>query len=278
MKLSRAQVVLGSVAAVALALFILGSSPIEEAPSAAEPPLEATFAAIEPSPTPTSTSASMSMSTPALAPATATSTAVGGATPEPGATSVIPTATIAPEPATPEPEATPEPGTSPTADWRIVEAVAAVRTFNPDNPASTERLNAVIMSGADVVPALARFLDDPDPARRWAAIYVIVPLTDTPEEVEILRQALDEPIPAFRVFAAAALAASGVVEALPVLIDGLYLPDDVPFSDPPRPIAPFARQTLEYYTRETHPTPDAWRAWWQSVGDHIEWRGTHFGV
>lgn len=176
------------------------------------------------------------------------------------------------------PSGTPTPTATPTPDPLVVEAIAAVQAFNPGDPATLARLDAVINAGGNVVPSLEFLLYDENPDRRYAALYVIIPLTRTPEDIAVLKGALADPNPGFRVIAAGALAGRGVVESLPVLIDGLSLQEGLPYSDPPRPLAQFSRQTLEFFTGESFATPEQWRAWWDSVADRIFWTGAGYDV
>lgn len=75
----------------------------------------------------------------------------------------------------------------------------------------------------------------------------------------MLAPALDDPVPAIRVLAVVTLASRGVVEALPVLIEGLTIEQGLPYSDPPQPLSDIAGQTLAFYTGQSFPTPEAWQ-------------------
>jgi hypothetical protein len=279
-KLSGAALVI-----LALVLFVAGSSPMED-----DGPV-AVAAEITPTlPVPTATSQSLATATaavPTVTPsprATSTPTVLPSPTMTPTPTftptpSPTATPTVTPTPtATPTPTETPTPEPSPTPDPAVVEAVVAVQEFNPGDPATLARLDDVISRGGNVIPSLEFLLRDENPDRRYAALYVIVPLTRTAEDVAVLKVALDDPNPGFRVVAAGALIGRGVVESIPVLIDGLSLQQGLPYSDPPRPLAQFSRQTLEFYTGESFATPEAWRAWWDSVHDRIYWTGAGYDV
>ncbi|HUG15744.1 MAG TPA: HEAT repeat domain-containing protein [Thermomicrobiales bacterium] len=254
---------------LALILLIDGSAPIEGSAPAAPTATFATARATAPialaTPSPTATATPSPTATPRPT-----------RTPTPGPTAT-PRATPTPS-ATPEPTQTPTPEPTPTPDPAVLEAVAAVLAFNPNDPATLARLDEVIARGGNIVPALEFLLHDENPDRRYAALYVIVPLTRTPADIAVLKVALGDPNPGFRVIAAGALIGRGVVESIPVLIEGLSLQQGLPYSDPPRPLAQFSRQALEFYTGESFDTPDAWRAWWDSVRERIYWTGAGYGV
>lgn len=284
---------------VALVLFIAGSSPAGNATVAGSPSATVTVtvtalagsqapervseatstASIETAPRIAGTPGASATVAPPVAPTRtprATNTPQPTSTPTPLPTPT-PRFTATPSP-TPTPTETPTPVPSPTPDPLVVEAVAAVQGFNPSDPATLARLDAVISAAGNVVPSLEFLLYDENPDRRYAALYVIIPLTRTPEDVAVLRGVLADPNPGFRVLAAGALAGRGVVESLPVLIDGLSLQQGLPYSDPPRPLAQFSRQTLEFFTGESFDTAEQWRAWWESVRDRIVWTGAGYAI
>ncbi|CAN5788394.1 hypothetical protein BH23CHL2_BH23CHL2_23550 [soil metagenome] len=160
-------------------------------------------------------------------------------------------------------------------------ARAVVEQFDPDAEDAFLALNDLAFSGgepnqANIVPALAPLLEDDDGARRWAALYVIALISNTPEEIAVLQTVLDDPEPLYRLHAAGSLAARGVVEALPVLIESLELEADMPYSEPPLTAADHARTTLEHYTGQTFPDAAGWRAWWEQVGGDLTWDGQSY--
>jgi hypothetical protein len=215
-----------------------------------------------------------------------------GGTSEPSVTPVTsgadatPTATAA-EPGPPTAEA--EDATADVDDAtatpgpEAVEARAIVESFDAGNEDAIHQLNLLAFpdgqpNPADIVPALAPLLEDEDPDRRWAALYVVALATDTPEEIEVLRGALDDPELDYRVQAAGSLAGLGVVEALPVLIEGLPAAWDMPHSDPPLTVSEHARRTLEHYTGESFEDQSGWLDWWEQVRDSIQWDGERYAA
>jgi hypothetical protein len=188
-----------------------------------------------------------------------------------------PPATAA-EPVTPAggaDEATVTPGPEAVAAREIVES------FDSDDEGAIHQLNLLAFpdgqpNPADIVPALAALLEDEDPNRRWAALYVVALATDTPEEIEVLRGALDDPELDYRVQAAGSLAGLGVVETLPVLIEGLSAAWDMPHSHPPIPVSAHARLTLEHYTGQSFEDQAGWLGWWAQVRDSIRWDGERY--
>ena len=172
-------------------------------------------------------------------------------------------------------EATSPPGPEAEAAREIVEQ------FDPDADDAFLTLNDLAFPGgetnqANIVPALAPLLEAGDANRRWAALYVIALISNTPEEIAVLQTALNDPEPVYKLHAAGSLAARGVVESLPVLIDGLELEADMPHSEPPLPAAAHARLTLEHYTGQTFPDLVGWRAWWEQVGGDLTWDGQRY--
>lgn len=180
------------------------------------------------------------------------------------------------EPATTDPGQMAAPGPEAEA------ALAAVEAFDATElDASIERLNAALFPAGElttdnVVALLAPLLVDDLPERRWAALYVVALAADSPQETETLKPMLTDPEPIFRVHAAGSLARLGVVDALPVLIEGLDLEGDMPFSDPPLLVSDHARTTIEYYTGQSFPDAAGWRAWWEQVGEGLTWDGERF--
>jgi len=157
-----------------------------------------------------------------------------------------------------------------------VQAVAAVRGFDAaDIPASLDRLNSASFGDAALVPGLAPFLKDPDPIRRWAGTYLVALLVDK-GTAHFLTPVLQDSQPALRVIAAGSLAGLGVSEALPVLIDGLGTDALLPYHDPPKAVAAFARQTLEALTGKKFITQAEWRDWWAGIGAKIRWNGERY--
>jgi hypothetical protein len=202
---------------------------------------------------------------PTAAPATSAATDAGDAGPT---ATTEPVATDSGQMAAPGPEAE--------------AALAAVEAFDPaELDASIERLNATLfpegeLTTDNVVALLAPLLVDEQPERRWAALYVVALAADSPQEAEALRAMLTDPEPIFRVHAAGSLARLGVVDALPVLIEGLDLEGGMPFSDPPLPVSDHARTTLEYYTGQSFPDAAGWRDWWEQTGEVLTWDGERF--
>ena len=76
-------------------------------------------------------------------------------------------------------------------------------------------------AGPDAVPALAPFVGDPDPNRRFAALYVVARVARAQTDLDVLATALTDPVPAYRVIAAGSLAGKGEVRSLGVLVDAL---------------------------------------------------------
>lgn len=202
-------------------------------------------------------------------------TAEPPATPAATASESATTPTEPGEPAATDSDATSMPDPAAEAAREIVESVDLVAdeaflTLNdlafPDGD----------LSQADIVPGLAPLLDDEDPGRRWAALYVVALVTDSPGEIAVLLTVLEDPEPIFRVHAAGSLAGLGEVDALPALIAGLELEGDMPYSDPPLPVADHARMTLEHYTGQAFSDVAGWQAWWEQVGGDLTWDGQRY--
>ena len=160
------------------------------------------------------------------------------------------------------------------------EVKAAVAAFDPGRLGAVGELNRVAgEAGADAVPALAPFIGDPDPNRRFAALYVVARVARSRTDLDVLARALTDPVPAYRVIAAGSLAGKGEVRSLGVLVDALDPGGPtLPYSDPPRPAADLAREALEAYTGQKFPDAAGWKAWWASVKDRIRWDGKRYVV
>ncbi|GBD15978.1 hypothetical protein HRbin26_00873 [bacterium HR26] len=179
----------------------------------------------------------------------------------------------------PQPGATPAPAASPTAtpDAQVVARVrAAVEGFDPIEEATFHELNMLALERADMAATLAPYLEEPDSGRRFAAIYLLALVADTPEEIEALKVALDDPVFSYRVVAAGSLAGLGVVEALPVLVEAVGSDALLPYSEFNEPVDALAREALEAYTGQTFATAEEWRAWWERVKDTVHWDGTRY--
>jgi hypothetical protein len=165
----------------------------------------------------------------------------------------------------------PLPGGTVTAE----AAVAAVNEFDPGAEEPLARLNEVVRSGGDFVGDLTPTLEDTsaDPNQRWAALYLVALLTDTEEEIAVLKPMLEDDDEIFRTMAAGSLAGLGVTESLPVLIEGLSSEAELPYSHPPRPLSDYALATLEHYTGESFEDPADWEDWWERVERDITWDG-----
>ena len=192
---------------------------------------------------------------------------------------------VGPSPSGPSVATPPGPATSPTIAATGPAAsgtasaggdtVAAVRAFD-GSEAGFARLHDALDGGGDPVPALAALLKDADPTVRFAAIYLVALLTDTPAEIDVLRRALDDPAPELRAMAAASLAGRGVVEALPVLIDLLDSDAQLPYSRPPTPVADQAWAALNLLTAQAFTTAGEWRAWWAAASPGLRWDGSAY--
>lgn len=199
-----------------------------------------------------------------------------GQSTETGVAVVASTATVIPT----EPTATVEaaPTATGTSDPAGAEALAVVQAFDPMNDDAVGGLNEVIFNGGDIVPALAPLLEDEDPTRRWAAVYVVALSTDTPEEIRVLSAALDDSVLELRAAAAGSLSGLGVVDALPVLIEALGSEALLPYSDPPRPLKLLARRALEASTGQSFADTAGWQAWWGEVKETVRWDGEQYVV
>jgi len=160
------------------------------------------------------------------------------------------------------------------------EVKAVVAAFDPGRLDAVGELNRVAwQAGPDAVPALAPFIGDPDPNRRFAALYVVARVARAQTDLDVLATALTDPVPAYRVIAAGSLAGKGEVRSLGVLVDALDPGGPtLPYSDPPRPAADLAREALEAYTGEKFPDATSWKGWWGSVKDHVRWDGKRYVV
>ena len=152
-------------------------------------------------------------------------------------------------------------------------AIDVVEAFDPAEPGAVLSLNEVVAAGSEAVAELLPLLENEDPNRQFAALYVALLLTDTDEEIALVTPLLAHEEMTIRTMVAGALAGHGVAEALPVLIEAMSSEADLPFSDPPRSLAAFAQSGLEAYTRESFADAPAWEAWWQDVESSLEWDG-----
>ena len=175
--------------------------------------------------------------------------------------------------ATPAPAASPTPTPDPEV---LARARAAVEGFDPGQEAAFHELNTLAVEQTDLVAALAPYLEDPDPARRFAAIYLLALMADTPEEVEVLKGALDDPVFSYRVVAAGSLARLGVMESLPVLVEAVGSDALLPYSEFNEPVVPLAREALEAYTGQSFATAEEWRARWEWVKGIVRWDGARY--
>jgi hypothetical protein len=155
-------------------------------------------------------------------------------------------------------------------------AVEAVEGFDPGSSVSIDGLNQAVARGGDVIPALEPFLTDPDPARKWAALYVVALLANSDVDADAIVPVLEDPDPANQVIAAGSLCGLGRKAALPALIEGLAADAALPYTDPPRPVSDLAAEALEAYTGETFETQGEWEAWWDEVSAEIRWDGERY--
>lgn len=220
----------------------------------------------------------------------------GGATPDPTPEPVAqvestpvavsePVAQVEPTPTVvaPEPDPTAAPDVTPTPDPAGDDALAVVEAFDPAVEGAIHSLNELVLQDGqitqeNIAPALAPLLEDENPDLRWAALYVVALVADTDEEAELLAPVLEDEIQAFQIVAAGSLARLGVVESLPVLIEGLASDSELYHSHPPELIADFARETLEHYTGESFADAAGWQAWWDASMDSLAWDGTQYVV
>ncbi len=148
-------------------------------------------------------------------------------------------------------------------------------TFDISNlNTSFSRLHYLIAIGPDqkVVAAIKMRLDSINPQIRFAAIYLLIHIAGEAETVLLLEAAKDS-VPAFRAIAAGALIGLGERSAFPILIDALMSDDNLPYSDPPKPIRVFSQQTLEaYVAEESRPAgADDWADWWAVHQEQLTW-------
>jgi hypothetical protein len=152
----------------------------------------------------------------------------------------------------------------------------AVRGFDPDDGGvSIDRLNRASFAAPSSIGQLAPFLESEDGDRRFAAVYLAALLVEE-STADLLIPVLEDPDLGLRVIAAGALAGVGVVESLPVLIEGLRSTQPLPYSDPPRLEADLAREALTAYTEESFASPGEWDRWWAEVENSVRWDGQRF--
>jgi len=139
---------------------------------------------------------------------------------------------------------------------------------------SFSRLHYLIAIGPDqkVVAAIKMRLDSINPQIRFAAIYLLIHIAGE-AETALLLEAVKDPVPAFRAIAAGALIGLGEGSAFPILIDALMSDDNLPYSDPPKPIRVFSQETLEaYVATESRPVgADDWADWWTVHQERLIW-------
>jgi hypothetical protein len=139
---------------------------------------------------------------------------------------------------------------------------------------SFSRLHYLIAIGPDqkVVAAIKVRLGSTNPQIRFAAIYLLIHIAGE-AETALLLEAVKDPVPAFRAIAAGALIGLGERSAFPILIDALMSDDNLPYSDPPKPLRVFSQQTLEaYVAEESRPAgADDWADWWATHQERLMW-------
>jgi hypothetical protein len=139
---------------------------------------------------------------------------------------------------------------------------------------SFSRLHYLIAIGPDqkVVAAIKVRLGSTNPQIRFAAIYLLIHIAGE-AETALLLEAVKDPVPAFRAIAAGALIGLGERSAFPILIDALMSDDNLPYSDPPKPLRVFSQQTLEaYVAEESRPAgADDWADWWAVHQERLMW-------
>jgi hypothetical protein len=156
-------------------------------------------------------------------------------------------------------------------------AVEVAESFDPVEPGAVLALNEVVAAGSeDAVPELLELLDDGDPNRQWAGLYMALLLAEGDDDIELLRPLLTHDEPVYRAMAAGALAGEGEVNALPVLIEALSADAEFPYSDPPRPLATYAQAALEGLTGESFADASGWENWWQDVQGSLSWDGATY--
>jgi len=156
------------------------------------------------------------------------------------------------------------------------QVVAAVTSFDPANlAASIGRLDDASFGDASLATSLKPYLRATDAGKRWAAVYLAAILIDT-KTAALLKPALRDRDPANRALAAGALARTGAVDALPVLIEALGSKAMLPYNDPPKPVASFARGALAATTGKAFSTATEWRTWWAKSKGTIRWNGERF--
>jgi HEAT repeat protein len=153
-------------------------------------------------------------------------------------------------------------------------ALEVAEAFDPAEPDTVLALNDVVAAGSDdAVPDLLALLNDEDANRQWAGLYLALLLTDSEDEIELLRPLLTHEEPVFRAMAAGTLAGLGEVESLAVLVEALASDADLPYSDPPRRLADYARIGLEALTGEEFADASGWERWWQEAEGNLTWDG-----
>lgn len=156
-------------------------------------------------------------------------------------------------------------------------AVEVAESFDPAQPGAVLALNDVVAVGSDEpVSDLLQLLDDEDTNVQWAGLYMALLLAESDEDVELLRPLLTHNEPVYQAMAAGTLAGHGVVEALPVLVEALSSEAELPYSDPPRPLATYAQAALEALTGESFADVSGWESWWQDVQGSLEWDGESY--
>lgn len=172
---------------------------------------------------------------------------------------------------------------TPTVDLAAAEAAReAVEGFDPEEPEAFARLNQIVVEDPDIVPELAPYLEDDDPERRFAALYVAALLADSEAEAELLKPALEDPLPGYRVMAAGSLIGLGAIEAIPVLIDELENDEPLPYDKFNRPIWDLAQEALAAYIgwdEMNLATQEQWQGWWDGYpGENLIWDGEKYVV
>jgi HEAT repeat protein len=158
-----------------------------------------------------------------------------------------------------------------------VEALLAFLPWTEDGDMVDEirnTLTALAMADTNVIPALARALDDARPARRAVAAEVLAGVGD-PTSLPVLRKLLHDPHPAVRLCVAMALVQARDKEAVPALIE---LAADVP-----REQAWHAAEVLQHLAGDQAPRVGpgkdaasraayraAWQAWWHDRGASVD--------
>jgi len=132
-----------------------------------------------------------------------------------------------------------------SADGPIENTImATIAKVDLSNPRSLAAVNDLLELDSSAVPALLDLLKSPDDLNRWAGIYALYLLAQ-PEDIPAIAKFLDEPNLSIRARVAATLLMLGDTRGIPVLEEALLSDQVLVFSHPLMLLSEYARLVLQ---------------------------------